>query len=79
MNTSLLFHAFGAKGLVVTKTEYKNSKVNLFAYINSKKLQCPCCKSKDIICCGTVVRELSGIPIGSKEVMLHDKKYASVG
>ena len=64
MNTSLLFHAFGAQGLVVTKTEYKNSKVYVFAYTNSDKLRCPCCHSKDIIRRGTVQRELRGVPIG---------------
>lgn len=71
MNTSLLFYAFGAQGLVVTKTEYKNSKIYVFAYTNSDKLRCPCCHSKDIIRRGTVQRELRGVPIGSKEVKLH--------
>ena len=70
MNTSLIFHTLGVQGLVVTKTEYKNNKVNVYVHTHSDNLCCPCCMSCDIIRRGTVMRNIRSVPIGMKEVIL---------
>ncbi len=66
MSTSLLYHAFGIREYNYVRTQYHTG--NIIFTIERKPFsnRCPCCKCKDVIRHGTVVRWFHSLPIGNK-------------
>ena len=70
MSTSLLYHAFGLKGVDHLGTEYKDGAVFFRIKTKDSFLQCGNCGSKDVIKKGIIKRKFKTVPIGLKEVFL---------
>jgi transposase len=68
MSTSLLYHAFGIRGYQHVSTHYQNGEVVFQIRQRKTDLLCPRCAARRIIRKGTVEREFSCVPIGSKPV-----------
>lgn len=68
MSTSLLYHAFGIRGYQHVSTQYQNGEVVFKIRQRKTDLCCPRCATRRIIRKGTVEREFSCVPIGSKPV-----------
>jgi transposase len=74
MSTSLLYHAFGIKGVKYISTKYKNG-TTLFHTEVSKSIECcPECKSRNTKRKkGMKIREFKMTPIGSREAFMRVK------
>jgi len=71
MSTSLLYHAFGLRGVKYNSTEYKKGTVILHAEVTSSVECCPVCHSwKTVRRKGSKERILRMIPIGSRQTFL---------
>lgn len=70
MSTSLLYHAFGAKGCHYVRTRYVEGQVIFTLRQNPEILRCPACGSRDVVCRGQVVRRFRTVPIGRKPVFV---------
>ncbi len=70
MSTSLLYHAFGLKGVKYQATDYEGDKIVFRIYQEPKRQRCPACGSRDLVRRGCVWREFRGIPIGRKKVVI---------
>lgn len=68
MSTSLLYHAFGIRGYRYVSTGYEGGKVIFRMGHRKTDLRCSNCRSRAVICKGTVERVFSCVPIGSKPV-----------
>lgn len=66
MNPSFLYHAFGIRNSVYLSTEYKDSSIYLNKQARADKLNYHCCKSKNVILSGSVIRVFKALPIGRK-------------
>jgi transposase len=70
MSTSLLYHAFGIKDYIYSKTEYKKGKVIFTIAHNHRSLKCSRCGSKEITLRGRKKRLFRTVPIGKKMVFI---------
>lgn len=70
MSTSLLYHAFAIRGYQYVSSRYEGGKVIFRIDQPKTDLQCPECRSRTVICKGTVERVFSSVPIGSKPVKI---------
>jgi transposase len=70
MSTSLLYHAFGIKDYLYSKTEYKKGKVIFTIAHSHGSLKCPGCGSKEITLRGKKKRLFRTVPIGKKMVFI---------
>lgn len=70
MSTSLLYHAFGIRGYQHVSTKYEGGQVIFRIDQRKTDLRCPECRSRTIICKGTVERVFSCVPIGAKSVKI---------
>ena len=70
MSTSLLYHAFGLKGYVHTRTEYVGGEVHFRIKQQKSRLRCSVCKSRRVIGRGGRRRRFRGLPIGRRQVWI---------
>jgi transposase len=70
MSTSLLYHAFGIRGYVYSRTEYDNGKVIFTIHQERATYRCSSCGSSQIISRGQVNRYFLCLPIGSRGTYL---------
>ena len=75
MSTSILYHAFGLKGIEYHSTRYIGNFVIFSAEMNTRKFTCPKCRGDQIIYKGSKHRWLRMPPIGRKlcvlDLLLH--------
>jgi transposase len=70
MSTSLLYHAFGARGYDYVNTEYSQGAVTFTIEQPRPSFRCPACGSDDVIRRGETARRFRSVSIGSKPVYL---------
>jgi len=70
MSTSLLYHAFGLKGIEYHSTRYIGNYVIFSAEMNSRKFTCPRCRNDQIIYKGNKKRWFHMPPVGRKRCIL---------
>ncbi|MDZ7696856.1 MAG: ISL3 family transposase [Deltaproteobacteria bacterium] len=71
MSTSLLYHAFGLRGVKYISTKYERGRIFLHAEVTSSLERCPECRSfKTLRRKGVKQRLLRMIPIGSRQTFL---------
>ena len=69
MSTSLLYHAWGVHGYVYQRCEFVAGSI-VFHLVQLKGFCCAACRSRHVICRGTVKRRFKTVPIGRKPVEL---------
>jgi len=70
MSTSILYHAFGLKGIEYRGTRFLADTLILRAEMNKQVIRCPHCGSRDIIFRGQKQRRFRMGPIGRKKCLL---------
>ncbi len=70
MSTSILYHAFGLKGIEYQSTRYIGNYVIFSAEMNSRQFTCPKCSGDQIIYKGKKKRWFHMPPIGRKRCIL---------
>lgn len=70
MSTSILYHAFGLKGIEYLSTRYLGNYVIFSAEMNSRKFTCPKCSGDMVIYKGNKKRWFHMPPIGRKRCIL---------
>lgn len=74
MSTSLLYHAFGLKGVKYIRTKYKKRLTIFFAEVTSILERCPECRSmRTIRRKESKCRQLRMVPIGKRQTILNLK------
>jgi len=68
MSTSILYPAFGIRGLKHCRTRFEQGGIIFEAAMTEALAICPVCGSRDVIYKGARVRALQMVPIGSKRV-----------
>ena len=71
MSTSILYHAFGLKGIEYHSTRYIGNYVIFSAEMNRRKFTCPKCSAEEIIYKGWKKRWFHMPPIGRKRCILN--------
>ena len=66
MSTSLLYHAFGLRGVHYTKAEYKEGRTIFGAELPTENLRCATCQSPRVILRGKKLRRFRCVPIGNR-------------
>jgi transposase len=66
MSTSLLYHAFGIRGYVYSRTDYDNGKVIFTVHQERGTYRCSSCGSSQVISRGQVNRCFLSLPIGGR-------------
>jgi transposase len=83
MSTSLLYHAFGLKGVKYHSTEFIGNAIIFGAEMTDKFIKCPDCNCRKAIFKGQQQRWFRMSPIGGKQcilkVLLHRLKCYSCG
>jgi len=70
MSTSILYHAFGIRGVKHCCTRFEQGEI-IFEVVMTEALAiCPVCGSPDVIYKGACVRGLRMVPLGSRRVWL---------
>jgi len=70
MSTSLLYHGFGIQGYHYKRTEYRGGALIFTIEHKREELVCPNCRSRKVICRGTVTRRFRTVPVGRKPVWI---------
>jgi len=70
MSTSLLYHAFGARGYRYARTEYVEGQVHFTIEQPRESCRCSACGSEDVIGRGQSLRRFRTVSIGGKRVYL---------
>lgn len=70
MQTSFLNQMMGVTNQVCTHIEYKHGGSILHIQTRKDKVCCPRCGNKDIVCAGTVTRDIKSLPLGNRPVTL---------
>jgi transposase len=70
MSTSLLYHAFGIRGYVCSRTEYHDGQVIFTIHQGGASYRCPACGSQQLISRGQVDRRFRSLPIGSRPTVV---------
>jgi transposase len=70
MSTSILYHAFGLKGIEYKSTSFVADRIIFSAEMNDQWVRCPQCGSRDMIFKGQRRRWFYMSPIGRKKCML---------
>lgn len=70
MSTSLLYHAFGAKGYHYVSSRFEKGAVVFTIEQPSHNLRCSACGERRVIRKGKQLRRFRAVPIGSKPVFL---------
>ena len=56
MSASMLYHAFGIKGVRYISTQYENKEIIFHGEVKGRKFSCPKCKNKSCSFKGKKVR-----------------------
>lgn len=70
MSTSILYHAFGLKGIEYGATHFVADRIIFSAEMNHRWIRCPECRSRDAIFKGRKLRWFNMSPIGRKKCLL---------
>ena len=70
MSTSLLYHAFGARGYRYVRTAYSEGQVIFTIRQEPDTCRCSACGSADVIARGHAERRFRSLPIGSRATSL---------
>jgi transposase len=70
MSTSFIYHAFGIRDYVYKATHFIGGGIIFDISPKPEAIKCPECNSRSVIKRGKVVRDLRGIPIGSRPVTI---------
>lgn len=70
MNASFMYHNLGIREQECTREEYQGGKTILHIRTKKKHICCPQCGSRHITCSGKTVRDIRGVPIGSRQIIL---------
>ena len=70
MSTSILYHAFGLKGICYTSTRYNADAVILRAEMTDALIRCPQCGCRKAVMKGRKTRWFFMSPIGRKKCIL---------
>lgn len=70
MSTSLLYHAFGIVGYIYQSTRYIAGNIIVAIQEDRRKLRCPVCRRREVICRGKQTRCFQALPIGRKTVYI---------
>ena len=74
MSTSLLYHAFGLKGVKYIRTKYQGGRTIFYAETTSTLEQCPDCRTiRTVRRKGSKQRQLRMVPIGARPTFLQLK------
>lgn len=78
MSTSMIYHAWGAKGYTLKSTTY-DAKGTTFTLEPQRRLYiCPQCKSKDVTTRGSIDRIIQSVPVGFAEKVYFKVKVPRV-
>ena len=66
MSTSLLYHAFGIRGYVYSRTQYDNGQVIFTIHQEAETYRCSACGSSQVISRGQGDRRFRSLPIGGR-------------
>lgn len=77
MSTSLLYHGFGIRGCRYLKTDYTEGRVIFTLEQKLEGCRCAACDSGDVRPKGRVERDFRTLPIGHKQVIVHNHPSAS--
>lgn len=75
MSTSLLYHAFGLKGIEYKSTKFIKGRIFITADIKEHFIQCPACGGIRITFKGQKIRQFIMSPIGRKKCFLNLKLH----
>lgn len=76
MSTSLIYHAFGIKGVKYIRTEYKKGNTIFYAEVTARLEKCPVCKSRRTIHRkGSKHRLIRMVPVGKRHSFLNLKLW----
>lgn len=70
MSTSLMYHAFGVRGYIHTRTEYVGGEVHFTVEQPRSGSRCSGCGSRRVIRRGGRIRRFRGLPIGTRPVWI---------
>jgi len=70
MSTSILYHAFGVRGVKHCRTRFAQGEMVFEAVMTEALAICPVCRRRDVTYKGARVRRLRMVPIGRKRVWL---------
>lgn len=70
MSTSLMYHAFGVRGYIHTRTEYVGGEVHFTVEQPRSGSRCSGCGSRRVIRRGGRLRRFRGLPIGTRPVWI---------
>jgi len=68
MSTSTLYHTFGIRGYAYVKTTYAKGKTIFTIRQAPKKLRCPVCGSRHVVCRGARRRCFRALPVGRRTI-----------
>ena len=71
MSTSLLYHAFGIRGYIYTRTAFVGGTIHFAIDQGKKPLCCSACGSSAVHPRGRTERTFRTLPIGRKPVVIH--------
>ena len=71
MSTSILYHAFGLRGIEYRATRYEGEYIVFEAEMTTRNISCPTCNNEEVIFKGNKWREFLMPPIGRKRCLLH--------
>ena len=71
MSTSMLYHAFGVRGVEYLSTDYSQSQIVFHAEMTTQCLQCPKCSSSCFKFKGRLTRHFRMVPVGKKPCYLN--------
>lgn len=69
MTSSELYHGFGLDGYKTMKTTFESGRIVLDV-ASTRPLKCAVCRSVNVVCRGTYIREFQGLPLGGKHVII---------
>ena len=70
MSTSLLYHAFGIRGYLYTRTDYQGGATIFTIRQEPETCRCPACGSPEVQSRGQVERRFRTVPIGSRSTFV---------
>lgn len=73
MDSSFLYHAYGLRGLLCRRTEYKGNQIILHVCKKEETKVCPMCGKVHVVKNGYRFRRLHGLPVGRKHTIINMK------
>jgi len=73
MNSSFLYHAWGLYTHECTREEYKGNTIILHVQSKKRQIVCPKCGKRHLVKNGYRIRDILGLPIGGKKIIIRTK------